>query len=191
MMQSETHMEKIIPHFGAIELAAPYRYYEADYYLKSGGRWEEMDLSLALYTTALGQDGTCMRLPVRDLDPAMLDRVAHFLEGIDSHIERTRAAMMADFHAGGVVRKAYIAHLLLTQPDWFEYDLERADQALPVEERLLSLVELTHISLHPLPDTPDLSFAVFRFGFHNDHITPVIAVQVNDDASVRAIRVEH
>lgn len=191
MMQRETYLEKIIPHFGAIDLAAPYRYYEADYDLKYGGRWEEMDLSLALYTTAVGQDGACMRLPVRDLAPELLDRVAHFLEGIDSHIERTRAAMIADFHAGGVVRKQYIEHILLTQPDWFEYELERADQALPVEERLLSLVEPTHISLHPLPDTPDLSFAVFRFGFHDDEITPVIAVQVNDDGSVRALRIEH
>lgn len=184
-------MEKIIPHFGAIDLAAPYRYYEADYDLESGGRWEEMDLSLALYTTAVGQDGACMRLPVRDLDPAMLDRVAHFLREIDSHIDRTRAAMIADFHAGGVVRKQYIEHILLTQPDWFEYELEHADQALPIDERLLSLVELNHISLHPLPDTPDLRFAVFRFGFDDNHFTSVIAVQVNDDGSVRAIRVEH
>ncbi|NHZ39009.1 DUF2004 domain-containing protein [Massilia aquatica] len=184
-------MEKIIPHFGAIDLAAPYRYYEADYDLESGGRWEEMDLSLALYTTAPGQDGACMRLPVRDLDPALLDRVAHFLEEIDSHIERSRAALIADFHDGGVVRKQYIEHFLLTQPDLFEYRLERADQALPLDERLLSMVQVNHISLHPLPDTPDLSFAVFRFGLDDYYTTSVIAVQLNDDGSVRALRIEH
>ncbi|NHZ96609.1 DUF2004 domain-containing protein [Massilia sp. CCM 8734] len=183
-------MDKTIPYFGAIDLAAPYRYYEADYLYEVGGRFDEIDLSLALHTTDVDEHGATMRLPVRDLDPAVLDRVAQFAGDMDRHIERTRAAVSADFHTGGVVRTGYIAYLQARlPPGWLEHVIYRTDGSLPVDERMLLALELSHITLYPLPDPSDPPFAVFAFTIGDDVTGAVVAARLRQDGTIRSIGV--
>ncbi|WP_166873583.1 DUF2004 domain-containing protein [Massilia mucilaginosa] len=180
-------MEKIIPHFGAINLALPEEYNEATYLVD--GR--EIDLSLAFFNAFSGEDGITEFSAVKDLDPAVLDRVAGFMEQLDSKIARAHAACVADFHAGGVVRETYVDHHLEEfSPEELAALIDGTDATLPVEERMLATLHLSHVGLHPMPDDSDASFAMFDFTFGEDLTNYVVAVKFAEDGTIQGVDVE-
>lgn len=180
-------MEKIIPHFGAIKLALPEEYNEATYLVD--GR--EIDLSLAFFNAFPGEDGITEFSAVKDLDPAVLDRVALFMNDLDSKIARAHEAVVADFHAGGVVRDTYVDHHLEEfAPGELAALIDGTDSTLPVEERMLATLHLSHVGLHPMPDESDGSFAMFDFTFGEDLTNYVVAVKFAEDGSIEGIDVE-
>ncbi|MDQ1924482.1 DUF2004 domain-containing protein [Massilia pseudoviolaceinigra] len=180
-------MEKIIPYFGAIDLALPNEYNEAIYSVD--GR--EIDLSLAFFNAFEGEDGITEFSAVKDLDPAVLDRVARFMEELDSKIALARAACIADFHANGEVRDTYIDHHLSElSPEELAALIDGTDASLPVEERMLATLHLCHIGLHPMPDESDGSFAMFDFTFGEDLTNYVVAVKFAEDGTIQSVDVE-
>ena len=158
-----------LPYFGEIDLDEPAEYYDVD--IEFEGNTIQLDINTE--SESVGKH--------------LMDIVKKFLESLTSYKVKAKAAILANFESGGMVKEYIEHHLEIIDEDELEIILRNANHKLSKEQQLLSLIHFVRLGFYL--DSEE-AFAVMDYTIGRDITQYLVVTFFNNSGEITSITME-